>query len=169
MGANALAVATGTKRAEAQTYLAEYFKRFSGIARYVETVKAEVHSRGYTETWFGRRRHFEGIRSPLPYIVAQAERMALNAPIQGTQADIIKIAMRRIDDALIKQKLDADAFLISQVHDELMYEVRTEQVDTVVTLVRTTMEGVLNNKETRGVPLKVDVEVGQNWGEMKNV
>jgi len=169
MGANALAAATGSTRKEAQTYLAEYFKRFSGIARYVETVKAEVHSRGYTETWFGRRRHFEGIRSPLPYIVAQAERMALNAPIQGTQADIIKIAMRTTDDALLKKKLDADAFLISQVHDELMYEVKTDKVDEVVTLVRGTMEGVLSLKDTQGVPLKVDVEVGQNWGEMKLV
>ena len=106
MGSNALAVATGTSRTEAQTYLTEYFKRFSGIARYVEGIKGEVHSRGYTETWFGRRRYFEGIRSPLPHIVASAERMALNAPIQGTQSDIIKIAMARIDTALTKAGLE---------------------------------------------------------------
>jgi DNA polymerase-1 len=167
MGANALAVATGTSRAEAQTYLVEYFKRFSGIARYVESVKAEVHSRGYTETWFGRRRYFEGIRSPLPHIVAAAERMALNAPIQGTQSDIIKIAMARIDTALREAGLANDVFLTSQVHDELMYEVRAETAPAAVALVRTTMEQVLPLKETRGVPLKVDVGTGSNWGEME--
>ena len=169
MGANALAVATGTTRSEAQTYLTEYFKRFSGIARYMESVKAEVHVRGYTETWFGRRRHFEGIRSPLPYIVAQAERMALNAPIQGTQADIIKIAMVRIDATLKEARLDKEAFLISQVHDELMFEVRDGALDRVAEVVQDTMESVLSIEDTKGVPLKVDVEAGKNWGEMTAV
>jgi len=169
MGANALAAATGTTRSEAQTYLAEYFKRFSGIARYMDTIKAEVHSRGYTETWFGRRRYFEGIQSPLPYIQAAAERMALNAPIQGTQADIIKIAMVRLHNALREKGLQNDAFLVLQVHDELVYEVRDAFVDHVAELVRTTMQSVLSLKETRGVPLKVDVETGKNWGEMKRL
>jgi len=169
MGANALAVATGTSRKEAQTYLDEYFKRFAGIHQYVERTKAEVHAKGYTETWFGRRRHFEGIRSPLPYIVAQAERMALNAPIQGTQADIIKIAMARVDSALTKAGMQDDVFITCQIHDELMYEVREGRVDRVAALVRETMEGVMSMKDTAGVPLKVDVEVGKNWGEMEVV
>lgn len=167
MGANALAESTGSTRKEAQTYLAEYFKRFAGIAHYVEAVKAEVHSRGYTETWFGRKRHLEGIRSPLPYIQAQAERMALNAPIQGTSADIIKIATAHLDEALKKNGLNDKVFLVSQIHDELMYEVEESKIDEVVALVRETMEGVISIKETRGVPLKVDIEVGKNWGEMK--
>jgi len=169
MGANALASATNSSRKEAQEYLAEYFKRFSGIAKYVEAVKGEVHSRGYTETWFGRRRYFEGASSPLPHIVAAAERMALNAPIQGTQADIIKIAMTRIDEALKKEGLANDAFLICQVHDELLYEVRDSKLHEVAGIVRSTMEGVLSIQETRGVPLKVDVEVGKNWGEMQKL
>ncbi len=169
MGANALAVATGTSKSEAQTYLKEYFKRFAGIARYMETVKADVHVRGYTETWFGRRRHFEGIRSPVPYIVAQAERMALNAPIQGTQADIIKIAMVRIDERLKEADLMDDAFLISQVHDELMFEVRDGALGRVVEVVRDAMQGVLSLEETKGVPLQVDIETGKNWGEMNAV
>lgn len=167
MGANALASATGSTKAEAQQYLAEYFKRFSGIARYVETIKNEVHNRGYTETWFGRRRHFEGIRSPLPHIVASAERMALNAPIQGTQADIIKIAMVRLDEALKNSGHANDVFLICQVHDELLYEVRDSALSTVIPLVRSTMEGILSLEETRGVSLKVDIETGKNWGEME--
>jgi len=166
MGANALALATNTTRKEAQTYLAEYFKRFSGIARYVDTIKAEVRSRGYTETWFGRRRYFEGINSPLPYIQAQAERMALNAPIQGTQADIIKIAMVRLDKILKERGLENDVFLISQVHDELMYEVRDEALQATVDVVRETMENIMSLEDTRGVPLKVDIEAGKNWGEM---
>lgn len=167
MGANALADATGTTRKEAQTYLEQYFQRFSGIAHYVESTKTAVHTKGYTETWFGRRRHFEGIRSPLPYIVAQAERMALNAPIQGTQADVIKIAMARIDRALTERKLDKDAFMTCQIHDELMFEVRKDTLDDTVPLIRETMEGVMGLEDTKGVALKVDVEVGQNWGEME--
>jgi DNA polymerase-1 len=167
MGSNALAAATGTTKTEAQQYLAEYFKRFSGIARYVETVKNEVHNRGYTETWFGRRRHLEGIRSPLPHIVASAERMALNAPIQGTQADIIKIAMVKLDEVLRNAGHTNDAFLTCQVHDELLYEVRDSALQAVIPLVRTTMENILPLEETRGVPLRVDIETGKNWGEME--
>lgn len=167
MGAGALAEATGTTRAEAKTYLDEYFKRFAGISRYMEKTRAVVHGRGYTETWFGRRRYFEGIRSPLPQVRAQAERMALNAPIQGTQADIIKIAMCRVDDVLRVEGFGEDAFLILQVHDELVYEVRDRALQRCADLVRETMEHVLSREETGGVPLTVDVEVGKNWGEME--
>ncbi|MBP9749424.1 MAG: hypothetical protein KBD21_01740 [Candidatus Pacebacteria bacterium] len=169
MGANALAEATGTGRKEAQMYLDEYFKRFSGIHEYMERIKADVHMRGYTETWFGRRRYFEGARSPLPYVVAAAERMALNAPIQGTQADIIKMAMIRIDAELAKHTLTDAVFLNCQIHDELMFEVRTDAVASVVPLIRTTMESVMRLEDTKGVPLKVDVEVGPNWGELSIV
>ncbi len=169
MGANALAVAIGTKRKEAQTYLSEYFKKFSGIAKYVESIKTEVAINGYTKTWFGRRRYFDGIKSHLPYVRAQAERMALNAPIQGTSADIIKKAMINMDNALKEKKLDSKTYLIAQVHDELMYEVKDEKVGVVSELIREKMENVLSLKETKGVPLKVDVEIGKNWGEMKRI
>jgi DNA polymerase I len=169
MGANALAAATKTSRGEAQTYLAEYFKRFSGIARYVQNIKTQVHACGFTETLFGRRRYFEGVHSPLPYVQAQAERMALNAPIQGTQADIIKIAMARIMKELDRRGLEEDVFLVLQVHDELVFEVRTEKLAEVVPLVEETMRSVLSPEETKGVVLEVDVEVGPNWGELTRV
>ncbi len=169
MGANALALALGEKRKEAQTYLAEYFKKFSGIAKYVESVKTEVTLKGYTKTWFGRRRYFEGIKSHLPYVRAQAERMALNAPIQGTSADIIKMAMINMDKVIKENELEKDVFLISQVHDELMYEVRDGVLDNVSELLKDTMENVMTLDDTKGVPLKVDVEVGKNWGEMQKV
>jgi len=169
MGSNALAASTGVSKKEAQEYLSEYFKRFPGIARYVENIKIEVRTRGYTKTWFGRRRYFEGIRSPLPYVQAQAERMALNAPIQGTSADIIKIAMARMDSVLEKQNLRDGASLIAQVHDELVYEVKDEKVAEIAEMLRVCMESVMTLEETKGVPLKVDVEVGKNWGEMEQV
>ncbi len=169
MGANALSEATGTGRREAQEYLDEYFKRFSGIREYVERVKTEVHTRGYTETWFGRRRYFEGARSPLPYVVAAAERMALNAPIQGTQADIIKMAMARIDTRLAERHLSGSVFLVSQIHDELMFEVCTSVLSEVADLVRTTMESIMSLEDTKGVPLRVDVETGPNWGELSTI
>ena len=169
MGANALAASTNTTRKEARAYLDEYFTRFTGIAQFVEDIKNKVHKDGFTETWFGRRRYFETITSPLPYIRAQAERMALNAPIQGTSADVIKLAMKQMDDALIKKKLQKDVFLVAQVHDELMYEVKDEKIEEVQELLREVMEGVMSSKDTKGVPLKVDVEVGKNWGAMKKV
>lgn len=169
MGANSLAVATGTTRTEAQTYLAEYFKRFSGIARYVENTKTQVHARGFTETLYGRRRYFEGIRSPLPYVVAQAERMALNAPIQGTQADIIKIAMARIAHELHEQGLDEDVCLVLQVHDELVFEVREKKVEQAAALIRTVMQSVLPREKTKSILLEVDVEKGPNWGELQRL
>ncbi len=169
MGATSLAAATGVSRSEAQTYLEEYFKRFSGIASYMQSVKRQVHARGYTETLFGRRRYFEGIRSPLPYVQAQAERMAQNAPIQGSQADIIKLAMVRIDTELCARGLDRDAHLVLQVHDELVYEVGEAVVHHVAELVRDTMQSVLPASETRNVPLLVNVSVGPNWGEMERL
>ena len=96
MGVNALKQNLGSTREEAQKYLNDYFEAFSGLATYLDKVKSETARIGYTETFFGRRRYFEGIKSKLPFIRAAAERMAINAPIQGTEADIIKIAMSRI-------------------------------------------------------------------------
>lgn len=169
MGANALAIATNTKRNEAKEYLEAYFKKFEGIAKYVENIKNQVKQEGCTKTWFGRIRYFDGIQSSLPHIRAQAERMALNAPIQGTSADIIKIAMKSMDTLIQEHNLEGDVFLIAQVHDELMYEVKENKVAEVGELLRTTMEGVMSLENTKGVPLKVDVEVGKNWGEMERV
>lgn len=169
MGVQALARETGTTQKEAKTYLEAYFERFSGVASFVEEVKNSVHKDGYTQTWFGRRRYFEGIHSSLPHIQAQNERMAVNAPIQGTSADIIKIAMIHMHTALERKKLKSHASLIAQVHDELVYEVVEEKQDEVAALLRKEMESVMTPEQTGGVPLKVDVSVGKNWGEMRKV
>lgn len=169
MGANALAIAIGGTRTDAQKFLDEYFKKFPHIREYLESVKTGVALAGYTKTFFGRRRYFPALRSPLPYVRAQAERMAINAPIQGTSADIIKIAMARIAMHIEKEGIGKDAFLLLQVHDELVFEVREEMKDTFARAVVSLMEGVIPLSDTHGVPLRVDAKVGKNWGEMTTI
>ena len=169
MGVNALRQNLGTTREEAQRFYNEYFKNFSRLASYFEDIKAFAYKNGYTETFFGRRRFFEGIRSNLPYIRAQAERMAINAPIQGTEADIIKIAMAEVDQYLKDEKLEKDAYLLLQVHDELVYEVNEKKIKEIVPHITDIMQSVLSLKETAEVPIVVDAKAGENWGEMKKL
>lgn len=169
MGVNALKENLGTTRAEAQKYLNEYFKIFSGLAHYMHEIKLDAARLGYTETFFGRRRYFDGINSNIPYIKAMAERMAINAPIQGTQSDIIKLAMSRIDDYLAKNNFEKDAYLLLQVHDELVYEIKSCNLEELSRGIKKIMESVINPKDIYGIELKVDVSVGDNWGEMKKL
>jgi len=122
MGVNALRAQLGSTTAEAHQYLEEYFSTFKTLSEYLESTRGFARKHGYTETLFGRRRQFPEMKSTLPYVRAQAERMAINAPIQGTQADIIKLAMVQVDDMLTKKKAQEDAYLLLQVHDELVYE-----------------------------------------------
>ena len=169
MGVNALRqnLGEGTERADAQKFYNEYFAKFSGLASYLDKVKAEAKRKGYTETFFGRRRYFEGIDSKLPFIRAMAERMAINAPIQGTSADIVKIAMKRIDEYLTANKLENDAALILQVHDELVYEIREGMTDRIVPEIKKIMESIIDVKDSKGIPLTANANIGKNWGEMK--
>ena len=167
MGVNALRANLKTDRKEAQQFYNEYFATFSRLAKYLEEVKAETARTGYTETMFGRRRYFAGFKSPLPYVRAQAERMAINAPIQGTQADIIKLAMKQIDDHIKSEKHTDDMRLILQVHDELVYEVKEGLVEEAEKDFKKIMEQVLAPSKSRGVPILADSHVGDNWGEMK--
>jgi len=166
MGVNALKVNLKTDRQQAQEFYNNYFKTFSHLASYLDGVKAEASRKGYTETMFGRRRYFSGFKSPLSYVRAQAERMAINAPIQGTQADIIKIAMREIDDHIRKEKHENDMRLLLQVHDELVYEVKENLVAEVVAHFKNIMETVVPEDKMHGVPILVDARTGDNWGEM---
>lgn len=169
MGVNALKTNLGVDRKEAQEFYDKYFETFSGLAKYLDKIRAEAGRKGFTETLFGRRRYFAGLRSPLPYVRAQAERMAINAPIQGTQADLIKIAMKKIDDYLKREKHDNDIHLILQVHDELVYEVKNTLVDEAVKNLKRLMETVLPIEKTSGVPIVVETEVGENWEEMTRI
>ncbi|MFC1730951.1 DNA polymerase [candidate division KSB1 bacterium] len=172
MGVNALRQSLGkdtTTRAEAQQFYNDYFKRFSGLAHYLDSVKAHAARTGYTETYFGRKRYFEGIKSSVPFIRASAERMAINAPIQGTEADIVKRATVDIDKYLKENALKDDVRLLLNIHDELIFEVKKDKLKEVAPEIKRIMESVLSPKDTNGIVFIVDMSVGNNWGEMKEL
>ncbi len=169
MGVNALRqnLGEGTERVDAQKFYNDYFEKFSGLAKYLDETKADAKRKGYTETFYGRRRYFEGIDSKLPFIRAMAERMAINAPIQGTEADVVKLAMIRVDEYIIKNKLQDDVFLILQVHDELVYEVRENKAKEIAEEIKKIMESIMDMKDTKGIKLEANAEIGTNWGDLK--
>ncbi|MBA3733436.1 hypothetical protein H0W91_03625 [Patescibacteria group bacterium] len=169
MGVTALQKNIGTNREDAQKFLDEYFKKFSGLAEYLERIKRETAQKGYTETFFGRRRYFPDIRSKLPFMKASAERMAINAPIQGTEADIIKLAMIEIDKFLDKKDLKKDVRLLLQVHDELVYEVKDSLVKSISPDIKRMMQDVIPVKKTMGVIMVADASVGDNWAETEEI
>ena len=173
MGVTALQQNLGGTRKEAQEFYDNYFKSFPSIAGYMDSITEFAKKHGYTETLFGRRRYFPGIKSPLPFMRAMAERQAGNAPIQGTAtADCIKLAIFDANEALKKAGLLDKAHLVLQVHDELVYEVEEKAVAEVSTLVEEAMKDVIKKrpeflKGKSDVPLEVHVAVGNNWGELK--
>lgn len=167
MGVNALKAQLGTSTSEAHQFYEDYFRTFSTLAEYLERTKGVARRQGFTETLFGRRREFTGMKSPLPYVRAQAERMAINAPIQGTQADIIKLAMVEITRMLEREGCTEDAHLILQVHDELVFEVRSGKLAQLAAEIQKIMEGVLPEEETKGVPILASAKTGRHWGEME--
>ncbi len=168
MGVSALKTNLGSTREEAQQFYDQYFITFPKIAAYFDEVKKEATKIGYTETIFGRRRHFPNLRSRIPFMKAMSERMAMNAPLQGTAADFVKIAMARVDRALKEEGLADDAALILQVHDELILEVKdnSKVVARVIEVVKKAMSSA--NQGTRGehIPLIVDSKQGTRWGSL---
>lgn len=165
MGVNALKDNLGTSRAEAQEFYDHYFATFPKIANYFEEVKSRAKKDGFTTTYYGRRRFFAGLRSPIQYIRAGAERMAMNAPLQGTAADIIKIAMKRAHDGLATAGLLEKAHLLLQIHDELLFEVE----DSVTEKARIIIEEAMEHAVDLPVPTTVSVKKGSRWGEMKDI
>ncbi|MGH7175164.1 MAG: DNA polymerase, partial [Minisyncoccia bacterium] len=169
MGANALRQQLGSTTAEAHQFLDDYFSTFKTLAEYLEKTRGFARKHGYTETLFGRRRQFPEMKSPLPYVRAQAERMAINAPIQGTCADLLKLAMVEVDAFLKKEGEHEDAHLLLSVHDELVYEIKEERLEALSKKIRELMEHVLPAQEARGVPIEATCKAGANWGELKPV
>ncbi|MEM9337070.1 MAG: DNA polymerase [Patescibacteria group bacterium] len=169
MGVNALRTNLGddTPRAEAQEFLNAYFNTFTHLAEYLEETKGFARQHGYTTTFFGRKRHFPGITSSAPFIRAQAERMAINAPIQGTSADFTRIAMVKIAAYLKEMKLEKDVRMLLQVHDELVFEINEKKLEVVVPELEKLMTSMVSEKDTHGVPILVDAKVGENWLEME--
>lgn len=168
MGVNALRqnLGEGTSREEAQHFLNAYFQTFSRLAEYLEETKAFARSNGYTLTMYGRKRHFPGITSGAPFIRAQAERMAINAPIQGTEGDILRIAMIRIDSYLKEKKLEEQVRMLLQVHDELVFEIEDSLLPKIVPDLVNLMESVMDQVDTKGVPVVVEAATGTNWHEL---
>ena len=166
MGVNALRASLRTTTAEAHQFYDDYFSTFTTLAEFLESTKGYARKHGYTETLYGRRRQFPEMKSPLPYVRAQAERMAINAPIQGTQADIIKLAMVHIDELLQEAAYEGKAHMLLQVHDELVFEMEEALVPTLVPKIKELMETVVSPEKTNGVPIIAEAKVGPSWGEM---
>lgn len=168
MGVNALRANLGeeTSREEAQEFLNAYFNTFTRLAEYLEETKAYARQHGFTETLFGRRRHFPGIQSSAPFIRASAERMAINAPIQGTEGDILRIAMVNIDNYLNNNDLNTYIRTLLQVHDELVFEVMEDKLEEYAPHLAKIMREVFAGYDIKGVPIEVEAKVGDNWSEM---
>lgn len=181
MGVTALKDSMGVDRKEAQDFYDDYKKTFHIMMDYLERVKLDAKRDGYTETLFKRRRGIPLLSSKLPFLKAQGERIAINAPVQGTTADILKLAMIDVDEYIEKNKLEKDVKILLQIHDELLLEVREDLVERVAEDLKDIMESVLErrleNKEwqnimledtaVKEVSLKVDSEIGDNLFEVK--
>ncbi len=160
-GPVALAAQLGISRTQADEFIASYFDRFAGVRRYLDEMKEQAKERGYVETLLGRRRYIPEMRSRNPGVRSFGERLATNSPIQGTAADLLKIAMIRLYDRLAAG--DAGARMLLQVHDELLLEVPKGNVEETRHIVREEMEGAIQ----LDVPLKVDMGIGASWYDSK--
>ena len=162
MGAPGLADRLNIPRDEAEDIMDTYFEQFGGVADFLDEIVKQAHRDGFTTTMFGRRRYLPELGSGNPRIRSIGERQALNAPIQGTAADIMKLAMINVDLAL--RDSDLDSKMILTVHDELVFEVPEDEVDAATELVEREMTGVCEMK----VPLAVDVSSGKDWANAKD-
>jgi DNA polymerase-1 len=163
MGARGLAEAAGISFDEAKKFIGRYFTVYEGIKNFIEETRRTAQDLGYVETFFGRRRYLPEIFSEIPMVRAEAERMAVNMPVQGTAADIMKLAMIAVAAGL--PKISPRSKMILQVHDELVFEAPAAEIKKVARFVKKTMEKVIKLK----VPIVAEVEMGDNWGEMKKV
>ena len=153
--------ATELSRDEATQFIASYFAQHPGVEQYIETTKQKVRKTGYVQTLLGRRRYIPEINSSDRQVREAAERMAINMPVQGTSADIIKVAMINLHREMTQRQLKSKMLL--QVHDELVFEVPEAELEEMQKLVPQMMSTALK----LSVPLKVDIKSGQNWGELK--
>ena len=153
------------ERSEASDYIKKYFERFPGIRDYMDSTKAFARENGYVETIFGRRAHYPEIKSSNPSVRAFNERASINAPIQGSAADIIRRAMVKMEPALAKAGLGERVRMLLQVHDELIFEVEDADVEATVPVIVSVMENAAMPAISMKVPLKVDARAANNWDE----
>lgn len=167
-----LAKQLGLSRTEAQDYINLYFARYPKVKDYMSNTRASAYDYGYVETILGRKLYTPDIQSSNRMVKQGAERAAINAPLQGSAADIIKLAMIAVDKALTDNGFDDHAKMLLQVHDELVFEVDEDKADEIGTLIQTAMQNVLTDTATElgwqvefAVPLLVEVDKGENWDE----
>ena len=160
MSAYGLSQQLGTAPKIAQTYIDEYFKKYIGVQAYIEKSLEEAREKGYVTTLLRRRRYLPDIHSPTLAIRQGAERMAINTPLQGTAADIIKVAMIHIQNRI--EELGLSTKMVMQVHDELVFEVPEEEVQDAISMIQKEMETVMD----LSIPLKVSIHSGKNWAEV---
>jgi len=159
MSGYGLAKELGISQREAQRYIDAYFERYKGVRHYIERILNEARSNGFVKTLLGRIRYVPEINNHDNSVRQIGERVAMNTPIQGTAADIIKLAMLKIYRKLKTE--DLHSRLIMQIHDELVLEVKNEETEIVKDIVKTEMENVI----TLSVPLKVSLGLGKSWAE----
>jgi DNA polymerase-1 len=153
--------ATELSREEAAKFIAAYFEKYPGVKEYLENTKKQAREKGYVQTLLGRRRYIPEINSANRQIREAAERTAINMPVQGTSADIIKVAMINLYREMERRRLKSKMLL--QVHDELVFEVPEEELKETKKLV----PQIMSTSVMLSVPLKVDIKTGRNWGEME--
>ncbi|MDI6882932.1 MAG: DNA polymerase [Patescibacteria group bacterium] len=168
MGAQGLSQRTGLSLAESKKFISQYFKKFSGLSKYIEKFLKSAREKGFAQTIFGRKRFLKEINSIDPRIRAQAERIAVNLPTQGTSADIVKMAMVEIDSRIKSEfgsKAEQIVKMVLQIHDELLFEVKEDKIKEIAPKIKEIMENVAKTV----APLKVELKVGKNWGELENL
>jgi len=161
-GPRGLAQGADIPYARAKEFIDQYFKSYEDIKKFIDKTIEQARENGYVETLFNRRRYLSEINSSMAQVRKAAERMATNMPIQGTAADMIKIAMINVYDAI---KNNTDVKMLLQVHDELLFEVKDREVQKTAARIKDIMENAIKLK----VPVVVDVKVGENWGEMDSI
>lgn len=162
IGAQSFSESAGISKDKAREFITEYLRDFSGVAHYIKKLQNEAKEKGYTTTLFGRRRYLPELNSPNPMLRSQAERIAINMPIQGLEADIIKKAMIEIDNWIRKENLDSDVKMLLQVHDELLFEVKKNFIKKAASKIIEIMESIIKLK----VPITAEAKIGDNWGQM---
>jgi DNA polymerase-1 len=153
--------ATELSREEAAKFISSYFEKYPGVTRYLEATRQQAREKGYVQTLLGRKRSIPEVNSPNRQVRQAAERMAINMPVQGTSADIIKVAMIHLFREMKQRGLKSKMLL--QVHDELVFEIPEAELKEMQELV----PRLMSNAIQLSIPVKVDSKVGRNWGEMK--
>jgi len=162
-GPRGLALSAGIAYDQAVEFINKYFEVFEGVKNYIEETIALTRELGYAETLFGRRRYLPEINAHHPQMRSSAERMAINHPVQGTAADIMKLAMINVHKRIQQEFVDGEVKMLLQVHDEIVVEAREDLVEYAMKIIQHEMETVYKLK----APIDVDIEVGDSWGEAK--